>query len=53
MGFEVCQDPTYIAFEHIDSLPLHTVLREMTKETIKDLKKIDLRTPLENLMRRR
>ena len=53
MGFEKSKDPTFIAFDHIDSLPLHTVIKEMTKETIKDLKKIDLRTPLENLMRRR
>jgi hypothetical protein len=53
MSFEQCKDPAYIAFEHIDGLPLHTVIKEMTKETIKDLKKIDLRTPLESLMRRR
>lgn len=53
MGFENTKDPTYIAFEHIDSLPLHTVVREMAKETIKDLKKIDLRTSFESLMQRR
>ncbi len=53
MKFEQGKDPAYIAFEHIDSLPLHTVIREMTKETIKDFKKIDLRTSLESLMRRR
>ena len=53
MGFEQSKDPMYIAFEHIDGLPLQTVLREMAKETIGDLKKIDLRTSLESLMRRR
>ena len=53
MDFERTKDPTYIAFDHIDNLPLHTVLREMTKETIKDLKKIDLRTSLASLMQRR
>lgn len=53
MKFEQSKDPAYIAFEHIDGLPLHTVIKEMTKETIKDLKKIDLRTSLESLMRRR
>jgi len=53
MDFEQTKDPTYIAFDHIDNLPLHTVLREMTKETIKDLKKIDLRTSIASLMQRR
>ncbi|MDD3419527.1 MAG: hypothetical protein PHE78_02880 [Candidatus Gastranaerophilales bacterium] len=53
MTFENSKDPTYIAFEHIDNLPLHTVIREMTKETFKDLKKIDLRTSLSSLMLRR
>lgn len=53
MGFEQGVDPAYIAFEHIDGLPLHTVLREMAKETIKDIQKIDLRTSLDTLMRRR
>lgn len=53
MGFESTKDPAYIAFEHIDGLPLHTVVREMAKETIKDLQKIDLRTSIESLMKRR
>lgn len=53
MGFENTKDPAYIAFEHIDSLPLHTVVREMAKETIKDIQKIDLRTSIESLMKRR
>jgi hypothetical protein len=53
MVFEKSKDPTYIAFEHIDNLPLHKVITEMTKETIKDLQKIDLRTSLSTLMQRR
>ena len=57
MVFEKSQDPTFIAFEHLDNLPLHKVLTEMTKETIKDIKKIDLgstlRTSLDTLMQRR
>ncbi len=53
MVFEKSKDPTFIAFEHIDSLPLHKIITEMTKETIKDLQKIDLRTSLESLMQRR
>lgn len=57
MVFEKSKDPTYIAFEHIDSLPLHKVITEMTKETIKDIQKLDLgstlRTSLSTLMQRR
>lgn len=53
MVFEKSKDPTYIAFEHIDSLPLHKVITEMAKETIKDIQKIDLRTSFETLMKKR
>lgn len=41
MGFERGQDPALMAFEHIDKLPLHKIVMEVTKETIKDIKKID------------
>ena len=57
MVFEKSKDPTFLAFEHIDNLPLHKVITEMTKETIKDIRKIDLgttlRTSLSTLMQRR
>lgn len=57
MVFEKSKDPAYLAFEHIDGLPLHKVITEMTKETIKDFQKLDigstLRTSLSTLMQRR
>lgn len=53
MVFDRGQDPTFLAFEHIDNLPLHKVITEMTKETIQDFKKIDLKTSFESLMKRR
>lgn len=46
MGFEGGKDPALMAFEHIDNLPVHKVVIEMTKETIKDIKKIDFEEKL-------
>jgi len=66
-SFSPTQDPAYLAFDHIDSLPLDVVFRESTKETLQDLSKelanissrindfarTKLRTPFESIMLRR
>ena len=66
-SFNPEKDPAYLAFEHIDSLPLDIVFKESTKEALQDITKdlasitscisdfarTKLKAPLDGIMLRR